>query len=162
MPAGPLSGYAGFFGKLPAAGDFVARGLPEGFVRPWDRWLTRHVAPLPLPVGGLRFSLVSGGRCVAGVLLPSQDRHGRRYPLSLVSVLQGQPDPEEVDRWSDAALALARDDPDALAEALDDLPPMAAAAPADGPFRVWRRGGAAAEAPVGAPRAALAAALSSR
>jgi type VI secretion system protein ImpM len=157
-----VTGYAGFFGKLPSTGDFVARGLPEGFVRPWDRWITRHVAPLGLPADGLRFSLVSGGRCVAGVLLPSQDRLGRQFPLSLVSILPARPDPDEVDRWADAVLALAAGDADALAVALEELAPMEAESAASGPLLVWRKGGSAREAPVSAPDAALAAALSSR
>jgi len=29
----------GVFGKLPAHGDFVRRGLPQSFVGPWDAWL---------------------------------------------------------------------------------------------------------------------------
>jgi type VI secretion system protein ImpM len=157
-----VTGYAGFFGKLPAAGDFVARGLPEGFVRPWDRWLTRHVAPLELPEAGLRFSLVSGGKCVAGVILPSADRHGRRFPLTLACILGTRPGPAQVDRWSDAAIALDRRDPDALAEALDALPPMEPGDPPAGPLHVWRRAATAAEAPLAEPDAALAEALSSR
>ncbi len=35
----------GFFGKLPARGDFVARGLPPGARPVVDRWLTRMLAP---------------------------------------------------------------------------------------------------------------------
>ena len=68
---------AGFFGKLPATGDFVCRGLPDAFRKPWDSWLTRYIAPLQrgghsFPQGGLRFRLPSGGHLAAGVILPSQ------------------------------------------------------------------------------------------
>ena len=34
----------GLFGKLPSTGDFVTRGLPAGFLRVWDAWLSRHLA----------------------------------------------------------------------------------------------------------------------
>ncbi len=33
----------GFSGKLPARGDFVARGLPRSFAEPWDAWLSEVV-----------------------------------------------------------------------------------------------------------------------
>ena len=38
---------AAIFGKLPATGDFVWRGLPDAFRKHWDFWLTRHIAPQP-------------------------------------------------------------------------------------------------------------------
>lgn len=34
---------AGFYGKLPAHGDFVSRELPTGFVQPWDQWLQQSI-----------------------------------------------------------------------------------------------------------------------
>ena len=34
----------GLYGKLPAHGDFVRRGLPQSFVRPWDAWLQTCIA----------------------------------------------------------------------------------------------------------------------
>ena len=30
---------SGYFGKLPAVGDFVSNGLPKSFVSPWDQWV---------------------------------------------------------------------------------------------------------------------------
>lgn len=36
----------GFYGKMPATGDFVTRRLPGDFVRVWDRWLAQHIVPL--------------------------------------------------------------------------------------------------------------------
>ena len=35
---------AGFFGKVPARGDFVRRTLPAAFVTPWDQWLQAGIA----------------------------------------------------------------------------------------------------------------------
>ena len=36
----------GFYGKMPATGDFVTRRLSGDFVRAWDRWLAQHLVPL--------------------------------------------------------------------------------------------------------------------
>lgn len=98
---------SGLFGKLPATGDFVARGLPEGFRRSWDAWVTRHLAlrngDLVWPKGGLRFRLVSGGRVAAGVILRSQDSAGRVFPLSLVLIADTLPDPGGLEAWLDHA-----------------------------------------------------------
>ncbi|MGH7057613.1 MAG: type VI secretion system-associated protein TagF, partial [Acetobacteraceae bacterium] len=35
----PVPSAAGFFGKLPARGDFVRAGLPASFITPWDGWI---------------------------------------------------------------------------------------------------------------------------
>ena len=35
---------AGFYGKLPARGDFVRAGLPRDFTDPWDDWLQSVIA----------------------------------------------------------------------------------------------------------------------
>ncbi|MGE0283219.1 MAG: type VI secretion system-associated protein TagF [Rhizobiaceae bacterium] len=83
----------GFYGKLPAAGDFVTRRLPHDFVLSWDRWLAQHLAPLIGPDHWdyhtpLRF--LSGPASfgpAAGVVAASHDRVGRRFPLSIVAVL---------------------------------------------------------------------------
>lgn len=117
MPPGILTGYPGFFGKLPVTGDFVSRGLNPAFIARWDRWVTRHLAARQArdwPEGGLRFSLVSGGRCVAGMIHPSRDGQGRAFPLTIACVLPARPLVDAVDGWCDAVmpglrLALAGD-----------------------------------------------------
>ncbi|MER8395682.1 type VI secretion system-associated protein TagF [Mesorhizobium sp. M1340] len=87
----------GFHGKIPATGDFVTRRLTGNFVRPWDRWLAQHFAPL---IGSqswprstaLRF--LTGSHFVgasAGIILQSADRVGRRFPLSVVAQLPEAP-----------------------------------------------------------------------
>ncbi len=90
----------GFFGKLPARGDFVRSGLPRGFVDPWDAWL-RHVLPASRGIMGeawepawleapvWRFALppgVCGPEPVVGVWMASVDRAGRYFPLMLACV----------------------------------------------------------------------------
>jgi len=34
----------GWFGKIPALGDFVTRHLPPSFVQPWDEWLSAELS----------------------------------------------------------------------------------------------------------------------
>lgn len=88
----------GFFGKIPARGDFVRGGLPSSFVNPWDSWL-QSVMPqsqallgdgwlqawLEAPVW--RFVIgsgICGPAAVLGVFMPSVDRVGRHFPLTCV------------------------------------------------------------------------------
>jgi type VI secretion system protein ImpM len=139
--------FAGFFGKLPATGDFVSRGLPDAFRRHWDSWVTRHIVPLQrrgldFPPGGLRFRLVSGGRVASGTILPSEDSAGRQFPLSLVLIARGNLPLPGIDAWCDAGLALLTDtiEPDALWHALDDLAAPETEGTASGPMQIWRAG----------------------
>lgn len=127
-PDAPLTG---FFGKLPAAGDFVTRGLPVGFQAFWDGWAARHLAPRQgdWPPGGLRLRLQSGGRVAAGVVVPGADRVGRRFPLAAFVIGPALPAPPGLADWCDAAhvaLIAAQTGgqaPDALCDALEALAP---------------------------------------
>ncbi len=87
----------GFYGKLPALGDFVSRRLPRQFIEPWDQWLQSAIAASREQLGNdwldiyltspiWRFGLgagVCGTGAWAGVLMPSVDKVGRYYPLTL-------------------------------------------------------------------------------
>ncbi len=91
----------GFYGKLPALGDFVGRRLVRDFVTPWDDWLQLAMAASRSQLGDAwletyltsplwRFALssgVCGGDACGGVLMPSVDRVGRYFPLALVGAL---------------------------------------------------------------------------
>lgn len=139
---------AGFFGKLPVTGDFVARGLPQGFRTRWDLWITRHLAHHAgtLPETGLRFRLVSGGRVAAGVIVPGQDSAGRRFPLSLILIGTGLPGPAALDPWLNAALLAAAParrgeaDADALLDALDAIAAPEATQSDDHIMTIWTEG----------------------
>ena len=89
----------GFYGKIPIKGDFLSRQLPRTFIDPWDQWLQESIATsrsqlndqwlesyLTAPIW--RFAL-SKGTCDEhgwiGVILPSVDRVGRYFPLTLVA-----------------------------------------------------------------------------
>lgn len=83
----------GFYGKMPATGDFVTRRLTGDFVRVWDRWLAQHLVPL---IGSdswprdtaLRFLAGPASfDASAGIILQSADRVGRQFPLSVVAQL---------------------------------------------------------------------------
>lgn len=87
----------GFFGKLPSLGDFVSRELPSTFIKPWDGWLQRAVTCSRQQLGEhwlevylvspmWRFALnaqVCGPEPWAGVVMPSVDRVGRYFPLTV-------------------------------------------------------------------------------
>jgi type VI secretion system protein ImpM len=91
----------GFFGKLPALGDFVHRRLPAGFITPWDQWLQDALAASRAQLGDAwldlyltsplwRFALapgIAGQAGWAGVLMPSVDRVGRYFPLTIACPL---------------------------------------------------------------------------
>ena len=153
MPGADLTGegFAGLFGKLPLAGDFVARGLPDAFRARWDAWVTRHLVPLGAwPDGGLRLCLLSGGRSATALVLPSRDAAERRFPLSGLLVLPFAPSVGEAEAWCEAALpslgaaAAGGMGADALWAALDALPrPGGPGETPSAPLVLWARGAAA-------------------
>jgi type VI secretion system protein ImpM len=141
--SGPLLTAPGFWGKLPAAGDFVGRRLPAAFVTPWDRWVSRHLAPRLAPGDLLCFRLEGPGSATTGVVLASADRAGRRFPLTLAAPLERIPPPP----WYAALAPLARSaaagalDPAALDARLTAVPaPDAEAEPPDAALLLWTPG----------------------
>lgn len=99
----------GWYGKLPSLGDFASRRLEPGFIDTWDAWLAGGLLALreARPEGWLedylgspswRFLLMpgvlpgtAGNSGWAGVLMPSVDRVGRYFPLTLVLPLGEAP-----------------------------------------------------------------------
>lgn len=92
--------FAGLYGKLPACGDFVRNGLPRRFTDPWDAWLQEvmpigrarlndQFVPAWLEAPVWRFALAAG-MCAPeqalGVWMPSLDRAGRHFPLTLARI----------------------------------------------------------------------------
>jgi type VI secretion system protein ImpM len=158
--------YAGLFGKLPARGDFVRSGLPGHFVAPWDAWLQLGLAasrerlgaewlPAWLEAPVWRFALapgLCGADAALGVMLPSVDRVGRYFPLTLVALFSPGPkvrDPAghgtEAEAWLDGAEAAGRAalEQDVSPEetiAMLPAPPAACAMPSAG-SRWWTEGG---------------------
>ncbi|MCP6167349.1 type VI secretion system-associated protein TagF, partial [Klebsiella pneumoniae] len=83
------------YGKLPSRGDFVGRGLPPGFLRAWDDAWQQALAEVAWRHGSAeakqrlrgmgvqRFMARLAGEPLvwAGVVMPSEDRVGRSFPL---------------------------------------------------------------------------------
>ncbi len=96
----------GFFGKLPTLGDFVNRRLPRQFVEPWDRWVQQVLAESRAQLGEAwldtylvsplwRFVLspgIAGHSAWVGVMMPSVDRVGRYFPLTLARAVPAHAD----------------------------------------------------------------------
>ncbi|MBI1206684.1 MAG: type VI secretion system-associated protein TagF [Azospirillum sp.] len=95
------AGLVGYCGKLPARGDYLSDNLPPDFLGPWQTWLDAAVGHARSDSGGTwptrfagspvwRFALsagVCGAAAMAGILMPSSDRVGRPYPLTLAATL---------------------------------------------------------------------------
>lgn len=146
----------GWYGKLPTLGDFASRRLDASFIEPWDLWLGEGLAAqrdqlgegwLDAYLGSAvwRFVLMPGTipglterAARAGVLMPSVDRVGRYFPLTIVTTLPQLPaSPADIEsllgwlhRLEDVAVDALHDDwsIEQLDEALEALPPPMQAA----------------------------------
>ncbi len=99
--SGESVGAAGFYGKVPALGDFVTRRLTRLFIDPWDDWLQSAMSCSREQLGDAwlgsyltsplwRFALAAGACGTApraGVMMPSVDRVGRYFPLAIIKEL---------------------------------------------------------------------------
>ncbi len=96
----------GFFGKLPSHGDFLRRHVSDAFVGVWDAWLQECIAASREALGDQwldvyltspvwRFGCAPG-TCgpapVIGIIVPSVDRVGRYFPLTIAAELPGSVD----------------------------------------------------------------------
>ncbi len=105
---------AGFFGKLPSTGDFVARGLQQG-VRPFlDQWLTHGLAARcdtadAWPTSGIRAVVKWKKHWLILLVLPSADKPDRKFPFAICRIASVAPDRESADGWCNSVLDLARD-----------------------------------------------------
>jgi type VI secretion system protein ImpM len=111
---------AGFYGKVRTHGDFVGRGLSDGFVERCDAWLQQGLLAarrrfpddwldryLAMPVWRFATSPDVLDECAwVGVLMPGIDAVGRYFPF----VIAQRADSDSfaaASRWHDAASALA-------------------------------------------------------
>ena len=88
----------GLYGKLPAYGDFIFRNLNSTFINPWDEWLQHFISGSQQQMGEewlniyltspiWRFVISPGvidNKMWAGFMMPSVDRVGRYFPISVV------------------------------------------------------------------------------
>lgn len=117
-----LAATPGWFGKLPSLGDFASRRLPDIFVRRWDRWLQRGLVTARSQLGEawqgtylvapiLRFWLapgVLGEHGWAGLMMPSVDRVGRHFPLTIARPVEPLAEALAARAWFRALDAAAR------------------------------------------------------
>jgi type VI secretion system protein ImpM len=114
------SAAAGWYGKLPGLGDFAMRRLPPGFVEQWDQWLQRglhdmHHARRSSDDGALapvrRFWLGAGvvdTLAWGGLLMPSTDRAGRRFPLTVAQPMATLAQALAARQWFTSVVAAMR------------------------------------------------------
>ncbi|MBM2578074.1 type VI secretion system-associated protein TagF [Jannaschia sp. Os4] len=120
----------GWFGKHPGLGDFVSRGVAEPLQAAMQDWLDGALGAWRAEAGEawadafdaarpVRFWLGGGvlGEGRSGVMAPSRDRVGRRYPLIAWGAGAIAPPPLDADQSAfdalEAALDAVRADPDA-------------------------------------------------
>ncbi|MEW6436184.1 MAG: type VI secretion system-associated protein TagF [Pseudomonadota bacterium] len=97
----------GFFGKLPIRGDFVSRRMDTKARAVLDDWLSDCIVTSNRALGerwaeayahapAWRFILtagVAGSAPLAGIMVPSADHYGRRFPLVIVVEIPNCPQP---------------------------------------------------------------------
>ncbi len=107
----------GAFGKMPSVGDFFRLSLSPSFVTAWDGWIQQAMLGVQGRLGNdwdahymsapiWRFALsagLAGPQKMLGVLMPSVDRVGRRFPLTLAAPVE-TPGPAPLDHFCEAAL----------------------------------------------------------
>lgn len=100
----------GLYGKLPAHGDFIFRNLNPEFITLWDEWLQHYISGsreqigdswldiyLTSPIWRFVFSPgVIDEKVWAGLMMPSVDRVGRYFPISIVKPLAKSVSPVNV------------------------------------------------------------------
>jgi len=117
----------GYFGKLPDRADFVTGRCPDGFMKLWEPFLMRGLAQsrqelgsdwedayMTMPVWHFLMSPSAGpdehSAPVAGALMPSVDRVGRKFPLTIAAPLaDGQVKDQPAQDWFDAVEAVLVD-----------------------------------------------------
>ena len=120
QPSEAVAAAAGWYGKLPGLGDFAMRRLPPNFVERWDQWLQAGLHDMPharrasddgslAPVR--RFWLSPGvvdALAWGGLLMPSTDRAGRRFPLTVAQPMPALAQAIAARRWFTSVVAAMR------------------------------------------------------
>jgi type VI secretion system protein ImpM len=94
-----MTNIPGLYGKIPVRGDFVTRRLTPRFTETWDTWLQNALSASKEQLGDRwleiyltspiwRFLLspgICGPESWVGILMPSVDKVGRYFPLTLAA-----------------------------------------------------------------------------
>jgi type VI secretion system protein ImpM len=155
-PATPGSFAPGFFGKLPALGDFLSRRVPACLREDWEAWLASLVVSARAALGddwpndwltAPLWHFVLGTEIVppagaAGVLIASADRVGRLFPFTVIAPAAGNAGLAAWDARVEALALGALDDDfdadgfDAALQALGPPPAMMGARRSTGHWRL--------------------------
>ncbi|UAJ11322.1 type VI secretion system-associated protein TagF [Polymorphobacter megasporae] len=115
-----MTATVGFFGKLPAHGDFIRRGLPTAATSLLDDWVQAGFGRADDPAAAIRglppvrfasSAVVDGALCL-GTMIASNDSVGRDYVLVAVHLSPNvsgalpEPLPDAWDDWCARAEAL--------------------------------------------------------
>jgi type VI secretion system protein ImpM len=106
----PLTTALGYYGKVPTHGDFVSRGLPRSFIDPWDLWLQEAIMTSREHLGSqwldyyltsplYRFALspgICGDTGWFGILMPSVDKVGRYYSMTIGQQINSSANPFDI------------------------------------------------------------------
>jgi type VI secretion system protein ImpM len=144
----------GLFGKLQTKRDFVTVDLPRNVVTAWEEWIQKALARsqeslgddwlatyLSAPLWRFRIGREIAGCEIAGVMMPSVDGVGRKFPLMVACCAEDdetfdQPESARSEAWyaavEDYLLNLLDAEPtyEEAIEALRNLPSYPSAAPA--------------------------------
>ena len=106
----------GFFGKLPSYGDFIQRNVSPSLITIIDLWIIQSIEAsrgqlkdnwqqqyFSSPIW--RFVISKGlisEHCITGIMMPSVDRSGRCYPLTLICEMNQDVNPFTLARKIDA------------------------------------------------------------
>jgi type VI secretion system protein ImpM len=125
-----------WWGKLPARADFIGRGLPGRWRGDWDGWLQRGLALAATQLEGAALreqlgsfapwrylALPAPGEAWCGIIVPSHDRVGRVFPLTLAERIAAPAPPHEVAARLASLLDAAAQGPEALEAAIAAFPP---------------------------------------
>jgi type VI secretion system protein ImpM len=136
----------GFYGKLPSHGDFLRRRVSDAFIGVWDAWLQECLTASRAALGSgwldvyltspaWRFACAAGtfgATPVVGLMVPSVDRVGRYFHLTLADELPDDADVvgaassldgffDRAERLAIATLEAERVDFDAFDQAVSSL-----------------------------------------
>ena len=141
MSGNAVNGF-GYFGKVPARGDFIQSHLPSDLVASWSEWLQAVIAVsreqqgerwldcyLTSPIWHFALSAgVCGESAIAGTLMPSVDQVGRHFYFTMAKPINQVPvDVWQQREWSELSeekvLKLLDDDTDVVrwAESVAEL-----------------------------------------
>ncbi|WP_412553914.1 type VI secretion system-associated protein TagF [Shimia sp. MIT1388] len=98
----------GFFGKVPGAGDFVARGLSPGVRGVLDHFLTSNLSqaarrPELWPESGIRAAITAPTAPLLICIVPSLDAHKRAFPVAACIALNAT-DQTSANAWAEAVI----------------------------------------------------------